>query len=157
MLKKLSSIGLVLLLICTLHPSAAAAQDYATPEADVKAFYPWYIKQVDQLKDVLFDDHIYIYVEKTTVDALRDDAKHDKLPGDSDYFMKVQDVDPPDWNSHTVIRPAVMLDDVAVILATFGIAGTKSNLVIFLRKHGDTWKIMKVEDTQDHFWPPSRK
>lgn len=153
MSKKSSSISLVLLLICTLCPQIAAAKDYSTPEADVKAFYPWYIQQVDQLKDVLFDDHIYAYVEKTTVDALRDDAKHDKFPGDVDYFIKVQDVDPADWNSHTVIHPAVMLDDVAVILASFGAAGTKSNLIIFLRKYGDTWKIMKVEDTKDHFRP----
>lgn len=149
--------GLVLLLICMLSPQVVAAQDYSTPEANVKAFYPWYIQQVDQLKDVLFDDRIYTYVEKTTVDALRYDAKHDKLPGDSDYFMKVQDVDPSDWNSHAVIRPAVMLDDVAVILASFGIAGTKSDLVIFLRKHDNTWKIMKVEDTRDHFWRPANR
>jgi hypothetical protein len=68
-----------------------------------------------------------------------------------------QDVDPSDWNEHTVIRPVVMLDDVGVILATFGAAGTKANLVIFLRKHGNTWKIMKVDDVQSHFWPSSRK
>jgi len=148
--------ALLILLMGAVH-SQAAAQVYTTPEADVEAFYPWYIQQVDQLKDPLSNDHIYAYVEKTTVDALRDDAKHGTLPGDVDYFIKGQDVDPSDWMSHTVIRPAVMLDNVAVILATFGVAGTRSNLVIFLRKRGNTWKIMKVEDTQSHFRLPSRK
>ncbi|QAU23342.1 DUF3828 domain-containing protein [Dyella sp. M7H15-1] len=146
----------VLMLVAAMS-QAARAQDYATAEGDVKAFYSWYVRQVDQLKDPLNDDHIYAYVEKTTVDALRADAKRGALPYDVDYFIKGQDVDPSDWNSHTVTRPTVMLDDVAVILATFGVAGTKSNLVIFLRKHGNTWKIMKVEDTQNHFWPPSWK
>nr|WP_204631487.1 DUF3828 domain-containing protein [Dyella mobilis] len=139
------------LLICALSPRFSVAMGAPTPEADVKAFYAWYVPLTAQLKNPLIDDHIYAYVEKKTIDALRDDYKHDKLPGDTDYFTKVQDFDEKDWASHVVIRPPITLDNVAVILATFGSGATKSNIVIFLRQQGGTWKIMKVEDTDDPF------
>ncbi|WP_410565600.1 hypothetical protein, partial [Bacillus sp. SIMBA_033] len=66
------------------------------------------------------DNAIYRYVEKPTVDNLRDDYKHKRLPGGSDYFTRVQDLDEKEWLAHMILHPTVNLDGVAVIAVTFG-------------------------------------
>ncbi|QAU24864.1 DUF3828 domain-containing protein [Dyella sp. M7H15-1] len=152
MSKKFYLIGPALaLLIYALCSHAASSQRISSPEAAVKAFYSWYVGTESKSKFPLLDDHIYAYVEKKTVDALRRDYEQDNLPGDADYFTKTQDLDEDDWSKHMLIRPPVMLGEVAVIIATFGSGPTKSNVIIFLRKQDNLWKIMKVEDTKDYF------
>ncbi|WP_230412998.1 hypothetical protein [Paraburkholderia antibiotica] len=75
------------------QPAAAAAD---TPEATVKAFYTWYIQKEDARDAHYFqltDNAIYSYVSRKTVDVLRDDYRHNRLPGDIDYFTRGQDLD----------------------------------------------------------------
>ncbi|MDR6411393.1 DUF3828 domain-containing protein [Paraburkholderia terricola] len=138
----------VWLLVCGMFLQQAALADSVTPDASTKAFYAWYIKR--QSNDVypLMDKGIYTYVAKATADKLRNAYHHNRLPGDSDYFTKVQDYDEHDWAINIATRPAVMLDDVAVVPVTFG-STDKVSVLVFLRKQGDAWKITKVDDTRD--------
>lgn len=120
----------------------------ATPEADTKAFYAWYIKLQAKSVYPLTDNGIYTYVAKDTVDRLREAYRRNELPGDADYFMKVQDYDEKDWTEHTVARAPILLEGVAVVPVTFG-SKDKVSVLVFLRKLDDRWKITKVEDTLD--------
>ena len=70
------------------------------------------------------------------------------MPGDADYFTKVQDYDEKDWAEHTVARAPILLEGVAVVPVTFG-AKDKVSVLVFLRKLDDGWKITKVEATLD--------
>lgn len=119
-----------------------------TPEATVRAFYTWYFERETKSYQ-LTDNNIYRYVAKPTVDNLRDDYRHNRLPGDSDYFTRVQDYDEKEWLHTMNLHPTTMLDGVAVIPVTFGAKETK-NLVVFVRKEDGHWKIAKVEDTRDY-------
>ncbi|MFP3566794.1 DUF3828 domain-containing protein [Paraburkholderia sp. SIMBA_030] len=140
-----------LLLICAalalalgvVQPATAAGPN--SPEATVRAFYTWYLQQEGGPYQ-LTDNAIYRYVEKPTVDNLRDDYKHKRLPGGSDYFTRVQDLDEKEWLAHMILHPTVNLDGVAVIAVTFG-AQEKKNLVVFVQQEKGLWKIIKVEDT----------
>ncbi|MBB6591526.1 YbjP/YqhG family protein [Ralstonia solanacearum] len=132
-----------------LGAQAAIAQNKATPDASTKAFYTWYIQQQAKATYPLTDDRIYTYVAKGTVDRLRDAYRLNKLPGDTDYFTKVQDYDEKDWGRHIAARRPIMLDDVAVVPVTFG-SRDKISVVVFLKMQGGSWKVTKVEDTQDY-------
>ena len=122
----------------------------STPEATVKAFYGWFIKRDTENRGyALMDEEILQYVSKKIVDTLRTQYEHNELPGDSEYFTNVQDFDETDWTRHTAVRPAVMLDDVALVPITFGSIEKKTN-VVFLRKIDGSWKITKVVDTRDY-------
>ncbi|MFM0281510.1 hypothetical protein P0D75_26205 [Paraburkholderia sediminicola] len=84
----------------------------------------------------LLDNGIYVYVTKATVDGLRSAYRHNRLPGDSDYFTKVQDYDEQDWSNNIETHQAIMLGDVAVVPVTFG-SKDKISVLVFLRKQGD--------------------
>lgn len=140
----------LLALICMVVAQAVFARNDSTPESDTRAFYTWYILLESQLKYPLLDNNIYTYVEKQTVDSLRNDYHQGKLPGDADYFTKVQDFDEKDWANNIALHPTIMLEDVAVVPVTFG-SSDKVSILVFLRKQDGNWKIMKVEDTQGYF------
>ncbi|BCN09712.1 hypothetical protein RPSD_15970 [Ralstonia solanacearum] len=133
-----------------LGAQASMAQGKAaTPDASTKAFYTWYIQQQAKSIYPLTDDKIYTYVAKSTVDRLREAYRQDKLPGDTDYFTKVQDYDEKDWDQHIDARRPAILDDVAVVPVTFG-SRDKISVVVFLKEQAGSWKITKVEDTRDY-------
>jgi hypothetical protein len=148
--KRPFAVGSLLALICMVVAQVAFARNDSTPESDARAFYSWYIQLASQLKYPLLDSKIYTYVEKRTVDALRNDYHHGNLPGDADYFTKAQDFDEKDWLNNIALHPTIMLEDVAVVPVTFG-SSDKVSVLVFLRKQDENWKIMKVEDTQDYF------
>lgn len=118
-------------------------------QARVKAFYSWYIKLNGNLAYPLLDKKIFDFVAKDTVDRLRADYAHGRLPGDTDYFLKVQDEDDQDWLAHIATRPAAVLGAVTVIAVTFG-STDKVSVLVFLRKIDGAWKITKVQDTADY-------
>jgi len=128
------------------HQAFAASP---TPEASTKAFYSWYIKLQSNETYPLLDKDIYLYVTRSTVDKLRSAYRHNKLPGDSDYFTKVQDYDEQDWSRSIATREPILLGDIAVVPVTFG-SKDKVSVLVFLRKQGDRWKITKVDDTLDY-------
>lgn len=145
-----STLAIVLGMIFFQMAAAQSLPQQSTPEATVKAFYGWFIKRDAEDRGYpLMDKEIFHYVSKQTVDTLRTQYKHNNLPGDSEYFTNVQDFDETDWIAHTVVRPAVMLDDIALVPVTFGSAEKKTN-VVFLRKIDGVWKITKVVDTRDY-------
>ena len=127
--------------------SYAFAHDRNAPD-DVKAFYSWYIGKQSGAALPLLDKNIYGYVNKETVDRLRTAYRHDRLPGGSDYFTKVQDYDEHDWLANIVVATPVTLGDVTIVPVTFG-SKDKVSVIVFLRKQGDAWKIVKVDDTRD--------
>lgn len=126
-----------------IAPASAATPN--TPEAAVKTFYTWYLQRQDGPYQ-LTDNAIYRYVAKSTVDNLRDDYRHKRLPGGSDYFTRVQNLDGKEWLNHMVLHPTQMLDGVAVVAVTFG-DKEKQNLVVFVQQQQGVWKVIKVEDT----------
>ena len=133
--------------LCMMQAASAGAR-MDTPEATVRAFYTWYIgRQTGTYQ--LTDNTIYRYVAKPTVDNLRDDYRHNRLPGDSDYFTKVQDYDENEWLHNMVLHPAIVLGEAAVIPVTFG-AKEKTDVIVFVRKEAGRWKIAKVEDTGNY-------
>ncbi|CAE6767266.1 hypothetical protein R69927_06977 [Paraburkholderia domus] len=149
-MKKLLTLAVsVLLLGGGLLFQQAAFADRATPDSSTKAFYAWYIKL--ESKDIypLLDKGIYVYVTKATAEGLRNAYRHNRLPGDADYFTKVQDYDEHDWSNKIETHQAIMLGDVAVVPVTFG-SKDKISVLVFLRKQGDRWKITKVDDTLDY-------
>ncbi|NIF78728.1 DUF3828 domain-containing protein [Paraburkholderia sp. Cy-641] len=143
---------LAVVLGLSIMQSAVAAE---TPEATVREFYPWYIGKQDTRDAHYFqltDNAIYRYVSKNTVDTLRDDYKHHRLPGDADYFTRVQDLDPHVWLETMLVHPAIMLDGVAVIPVTFGVKPQdRQNLVVFVAKENGHRRITKVEDTHNGY------
>ncbi|MBB5406784.1 hypothetical protein HDG34_000705 [Paraburkholderia sp. HC6.4b] len=134
-----------LALALVLEPGVTTAATPDTPEAAVKAFYTWYLQQEGGVYQ-LTDSHIYNYVAKPTVDNLRDDYRHKRLPGGADYFTRVQDLDPQIWLTTMTLHPAIALGGTAVIPVTFGLT-EKQNLVVFVAKENGHWRITKVEDT----------
>jgi hypothetical protein len=112
------------LVLGVIQPATASALN--TPEAAVRAFYAWYLEREGGPYQ-LMDNAIYRYVAKPTVDNPRDDYKHKRLPGGSDYFTRVQDLDEKEWLNSMALHPTVVLDGVVVIAVTFG-AKEKKNI-----------------------------
>jgi len=155
MKKFLLLIGAIVTFILTLGAMRAQAVEANTPEATVKAFYTWYVKKQDARDAHYFqltDNAIYNYVSKKTVDTLRDDYRHSRLPGDTDYFTRVQDLDSRVWLRTLTVHPSIMLDGVAVTPVTFGqTSQDRQNLVVFVARENGHWRITKVEDTNNGY------
>ncbi|MFM0182676.1 DUF3828 domain-containing protein [Paraburkholderia aspalathi] len=149
-MKKLFNLAVsILLLVGGLLFQQVAFAESATPDVSANEFYAWYIKLESRNTDPLFDQGIYVYVTKATVDRLRSAYHHNRLPGDTDYFTKVQDYDEQDWSNNIATYQVIMLDDVAVVPVTFS-SKDKISVLAFLRKQGDGGKITKVDDTPDY-------
>jgi Protein of unknown function (DUF3828) len=152
-MKKYLAAGLavVVLFLGLAVNQVSMAEQQAMPEATVKNFYTWFIKHLSEDKVYpLMDKDIYRYVAPSTVDVLRSDYKENRFAERAEYFTNVQDFDEKDWTDHMHIQPAIMLDDVALVVVTFGSASTRKINVVFLRKIDGVWKITKVTDTADY-------
>jgi hypothetical protein len=140
-----------MLFIFAFNQAARAAAPQSTPELTTKAFYTWFIKRLSEDKGYpVMDKDIYRYVAPATVEVLRSDYKENRFAERAEYFTNVQDFDEKDWTDHIFIRPAMMLDDVALVAVTFGSASTRKINVVFLRNLDGIWKITKVVDTGDY-------
>lgn len=146
-MKRLLPLLALCLLAFSQYTFASDAQD--APQARASAFYAWYIKTGSKPTFPLLDNGIFEYVAKDTVNRLRNDYRHDRLPGDTDYFLKVQDEDEQDWLSHIATHRVAMPGDVAVVPVTFG-SRDQTTVIVFMRKIAGTWKITKVDDTSDY-------
>ncbi|MGF6733718.1 hypothetical protein OKW50_005863 [Paraburkholderia youngii] len=105
-----------------LEPGAATAATPDSPETTVKTFYTWYLQQAGSVYQ-LTDSHIYNHVAKPTVDNLRDDYRHKRLPGGADYFTRVQDIDPQIWLKTMTLHPAIALGGTVVIPVDLRVRG----------------------------------
>jgi hypothetical protein len=146
-MKRLFSFFAFCLLAFAHNAFAAGATD--TPESRASEFYTWYLKTGEDLTFPLLKPGILDYVAKDTVTKLRSDYKHNRLPEDVDYFLKVQDEDDQDWLSHIAPRQVTMIGDVAVVPVMFG-SKSQSGVVVFMRKIAGVWKITKVASTFDY-------
>jgi len=142
-------VALILSIGMGVQQNAMAVDQDLTPDLETRAFYVWYIQLQSRLGYPLLDKNISRYVAQRTVDRLRDSYRHDRLPGDVDYFTKVQDYDDRDWASHIKTYPETLLGDVAVVPVTLGFK-EPSSIIVFLRKQAKGWKIFKVDDTRDN-------
>lgn len=148
-MKRLISVFIVALsFVVPLH-AALAASTVQAPEARARAFYSWFIAHDTDQSYPLNLPAIDQYVTAKTVSRLRDDYARSGPPGGVDYFLKVQDYDGKEWLEHIDARPAIMLGDVAVVPVTFG-AKTKTGVLVFMRLVDGTWKITKIDDTDDY-------
>jgi hypothetical protein len=143
------AILLVLALSAIFQQISFAQTVNATPESTVRAFYAWFIRHDTDHSYPLNEGDIYKYVAKDTVNRLRSDYAHGGPPDGVDYFLKVQDYDEGDWLAHTLVRPSILLGDVAVVSVTFG-STDKVNILVFLRKQDGDWKVTKIDDTRDY-------
>jgi len=146
-LSLLALFGLIFGLL--FQQTSIAAGTQSTPESTTRQFYVWYMKKDVGSGFIMLDKQAYDYVARCTVDRLRDDYKHGSLPGDTDYFLKVQDYDERDWSLNMAIGHAIALDEVAVVPVTFG-SRNKISVLVFLRKQDGIWKITKVDDTSSY-------
>ncbi|WP_028227569.1 DUF3828 domain-containing protein [Paraburkholderia ferrariae] len=129
----------------SLFASAANSAPPAEPQTQVQAFYAWYIKLNSRGDYPLLDKKIYAYVSRATVDHLRAAYVHDSLPGDSDYFLKVQDYDDQDWLSHIVTASPSREGQYVVVPVTFG-STDQVRVRVCVVKEGGAWKVVKVEN-----------
>jgi hypothetical protein len=146
-MKRLLSILALFAFAFSTNVFASGAAD--SPEARVSQFYTWYIKTGSDLTFPLLKEGIFNYVAKDTVNKLRSDYRHNRLPEDVDYFTKTQDEDDQDWLSHIAPRQVAMLGDVAVVPVMFG-SKSQTGVVVFMRKIAGVWKITKVDSTLDY-------
>jgi hypothetical protein len=145
-LKITYALGMLYTAASTALAEPATCHTHEAPR--VEAFYRWYIARQSQARFPLMDAHIYDYVAKGTADRLRSAYEQDRLPGDSDYFTKVQDYDDRDWAAHIVAQPARQVGDVSIVPVTFG-STEKNSVLVFLRCERGRWKIVKVDDLLD--------
>jgi len=146
MKKLLSTLAITLLFLPILSLAATANDSIAKPEATVSAFYTWYIKKQSHQIFPLLDHEISKYVADPTVKRLRSDYKHNTLPGDADYFTKVQDNDEQDWLRNIRTASPITLGDVTVVPVTFG-SRDQVSVLVFLKREKAGWRIIKVDDT----------
>lgn len=142
----LSTLALTLILPALFCQTATAAEAAAKPEVTVSVFYGWYIKKQTDHVFPLLDPEISKYVADPTIKRLRSDYKRDALPGDADYFTKVQDFDDWDWLQNIRTANPIALGDVTVVPVTFG-SKDQVSVLVFLQRQGAGWRIIKVDDT----------
>ncbi|MFS2221182.1 DUF3828 domain-containing protein [Pantoea sp. B65] len=136
--------GFLILVALSLPARANAALQ--KPEDFVRQFYDWYITADKGNNPAEMSDEIYKYVAKSTTDRVRADIKRGSLPGDVAYFTKVQDYDPDEWKTTTIIHPALALSNgITLVTASFG-KQDKTDIVLFLKLEHGGWKIIKVDD-----------
>lgn len=142
----LSTLVIALLLLPTLTQAVTTNGGIAQPEEQVSAFYAWYIKRQAHPGFPVLDREIARYVASPTIKRLRSDYEHDTLPGDTDYFTKVQDYDDQDWLRSIRTATPIKLGNVTVVPVTFG-SKDQVSVLVFLKRDGAGWRIIKVDDT----------
>jgi hypothetical protein len=127
------------------------AAEYGTSENFVYDFYMWYGNELlqDKRDYPLYNDAIYIYVNKCTVDRLRIDRRRRFV--DSDYFIKANDF----WRKlleDIVIKDAITISDTIIIVPVVFNAGDKKNIIfVFIENKNSSLSIIKVESVYQHF------
>jgi len=143
-MKRLVSRCLPLLLFLLLYSQPAFCAEQ-TPEQLVRDFYAWYFKADTQTEVALFNDEIYKYVAKETVDYARR-----TILDDVTYFTKFG-IDIA-WEKMPMIlgQKITMADDRYVIPVAFKWPSESRRedhlLVVYVKKENDTFLIYKVSD-----------
>ena len=138
---------IIILAIFIFYFSVCFAKNNSHEEF-VHKFYIWYgdnlLKNIDN--GPLFNDKIYEYVNRCTIDRLRVDYKR-KFIG-YDYFTKGNDF----WKGllETIIVEKEIYIDNNISIVPVVFSGDKKHkhiVLVFLKKGKDSLSIIKVEDT----------
>jgi hypothetical protein len=130
---------------CFLLPAHAADRpDFTppvTPEEFVREFYQWYFKADAGRELAEYNDEIYLYVAKETVDTLR------KKKGGSNlyYFTKIGQSFNPE-RIQTIVHQATHLDEIFIIPITFDDSSDKYDAIVIVKNINGRFYIHSVMD-----------
>jgi hypothetical protein len=118
-------------------------------EEFVYDFYMWYGNETlsDARRNPLYDDTLYKYVSKCTVDRLRIEPKKRYIG--SDYFLKGNDFWRELLDNMKIGKIINIYDDISIVPVIFG---EKNIIFVFLKKENNSWSIIKVEDAHYDGW-----
>ena len=100
-MRHVSGIVLAIAALAAFGPSSRAASGASAP-AEVEAFYHWYLGQAGANPPPVVSTKIGDYVTPTLLTRLRHAYSSGQFAEGTDYFLKVQDYDETDWNTHLV-------------------------------------------------------
>ena len=134
-------------LLCLFGFSLTGRCAEPEPQQLVRSFYLWYfMKSQNTSEHPLHSDDMHAYVAADTLKRLRADLARGTLPGDMDYFLKAQDT-LDDWPESLKVAEAIALGDGTVVVpVSFGVE-EKISTIVFLKKVGGAFRIVKVDDT----------
>lgn len=139
---------LIVLFFCyALLPSSSVALDAQWNLEDlVRDFYVWYIETSKDIHNVPTDNNvIYEYVYACTVNKLRIDQKQARIY--SDYFLCGNDFSYEEFKKSLIVHNPVSLSDtISLVPVSVGFHIGKPNILVFVQKTKDGWRIIKVED-----------
>jgi hypothetical protein len=144
-LKKYALIALIL--FC--H-SACAPPDMLD-ENFVHDFYIWYGNELlkGNQSSPLYNNMIYKYVSKCTIDRLRIDYKRKFI--DSDYFIKANDFWRELLGNFVVKNRIIISDSITIVPVIFHVEEKKHPIFVFIENKNGLLYIIKVEDAYHHF------
>ena len=137
--------GMAILLICSRYGYCAGIG----PEQTVREFYQWYLKGITNV-NAIYQDEILDYVSRCTVEKCR--ANRARGITGSDYFTASQDP-VPEWAESMVVHEIVRMDDfVSLVPVSFDRSAKNApRLAVFLRKEGESYRIIKVENFDGYY------
>jgi hypothetical protein len=120
-----------------------------TPENFVRDFYIWYCNALLNHKiqiDPVFDEKIFDYVNKCTVNRLRINSKRGFVG--EDYFIKSNDFWQELIDDMAVLNAISIDSDVSIVPVVFKVTkNTTHSIIVFIAKKNNSYTIIKVEDT----------
>jgi hypothetical protein len=118
-----------------------------SPEDIVRKFYTWYLKSNS---NALFDDEIYMYIEKCAVKRYR--TIFNRSMFGSDYFFHAQDFDTR-WPETMIIQNSINIDNfIHVVTVCMDPESIKPHcLIVFLKKDQESYRITKTESVHRYF------
>ena len=142
-MKKMSTLMFVILSIVLFATAGYCAKD--SPEEHVKRFYLWYVDQ-RMKEDPLYNNTIEKFVDHCVVRNLRIFDK--RWYFDADYFTKAQDMWDT-WRKVLIVYTAMHVDKTtSIVPVSFKFAeDNEQQLVVFVQKHNNAYRITKVIDT----------
>ena len=138
---------ILLLLLGYLIPASQGYSAEQTPEQFVQDFYAWYFKVDTGETPAYKNDGIYTYVEKKTVEYVREQARMSSIC----YFTKTN----TDWIAWKSVKIFVsesikMYDDVFFMTVRFDLKDENDSdnfyVMVFVKKENNSFYIIKASD-----------
>jgi len=121
----------------------------ATPEAAVRAFYPWYLGEMMKGRVPLTEEKIRDYIAEDTlrdIEFMMNRPNGGKRGLQEDYFLQGKDYF-DDWADHIAVSEVTIDGDTASATVALGdpAQGAK-RLALTLAREGNVWKISRVNE-----------
>ena len=116
-------------------------------EDHVAYFYIWYISEYLKLNNPMDNEIIYEYVNNCVVNNIR--IFYEREYFDANYFTKTQDIW-KEWLNGLVTHKSINIDGViSIVPISFKLSvDVQHQLVVFVQKEKDGFKIIKIVDTR---------